>query len=455
LLLATLCWQTIQSGAQQTANQVTSDLALGSQDVSQVAKGLLERARGAEFSILLRRLFGDESTEAADALDSGVGELIEAVSSAASEKAQENLDADIKGRQEKSSAKPAVAPKAGPTEKPSQSSPAKRSPKSSPAQKPAAKTPAKRTRSKFYNAQQSYWRPIAFGFQQTSFGFQLVAQDSAPESGKFDVKISETDKGLRAGAEDKKSFETKDAKATRTQKAETRYTIDGTTFGIEIEHTEVIEAVSKADGANFRRETKLLWGAEVAACPDVNGVSSGTGKAKVSTKTVFTDGAAPTTISSDFDLQAKLKGYVNDQAEMTHYDLQLDAYTTNAGYEDALKRNLVKEVKIKDGKYGLHYDVTGNTIEVSDGKYGGEYTAAKIGKATAHTLTPMSDADTRLVVRPLGRMVPAIWHSANDMYESRAGELEKLRLRGSELQRHLKNRSKRARKSPLQPKPFT
>ncbi len=411
LLLTGLLWQTIHLGAQQTANQVTVDLAAENQGDEPAAKGLLSQARGVELPVLLEKVFGDEAEAAAEALDGDAESLINSVSTAAGEKAQDNLDEEIEERQKKSSSKPAVAPKANTAKKPAQSSPAKPSIKSSPAKKPAAKPAAKPTRSGFYNVPQSLWRPVAFGFQ-------LVAQDEAPASGKFDVKISESDKGLRAAAEDKKTFETKDAKATRTQKAETRYTKDGTTFGIEIEHSEVIEAVSKTNGMNFRKETKLLWGAEVAACPDVNGVSSGTGKAKVSTKMVFADGTQPVTVSSDFDLQAKLKGYVNDQAEMTRYDLQLDAYTTNAGYEDALKRDLIKEIKIKDGKYGLHYDVTGNTIEVSDGTYGGERTPAKIGKATAHALTPMSGADATVISSAIGPMVPAIWNSANDMYKN-------------------------------------
>jgi hypothetical protein len=128
----------------------------------------------------------------------------------------------------------------------------------------------------------------------------------------------------------------------------------------------------------------MMWGAEVAACPDVNGVTSGTGKARVGAKTVFTEEAGQTwTISTDFDLQAKLTGYVNHRAELTHYDLQLDAYTTSAGQEEAFRRNLIKEVKLKDGRYGLHYDIAGNTIEISDGTYGGERTPAKLGKVTA------------------------------------------------------------------------
>jgi hypothetical protein len=162
----------------------------------------------------------------------------------------------------------------------------------------------------------------------------------------------------------------------------------------------------------------LVWGAEVAACPDIDGVSVGTGKAKVLSKTIYTENGETVTLTTEFDLQASLAGYVNDQAEMKYYDLQLDAYVTNSGFENALKRNLIKEIKIKDGRYGLHFDIAGNTIEISDGTYGGQRTPAKMGKAGGHLLTPIPDADGKVVGEAVGKMIPSIWNSANEMYKS-------------------------------------
>ena len=250
------------------------------------------------------------------------------------------------------------------------------------------------------------WRNLAFGFAP-------LREDEKP-----DIKMTETGKEIKAEGSDKKSFETKDAKGTRTQKVETKYIKDGKTFGVEIRDTQVIEAVSKPDGKSFRREISLMWGAEVAACPDTNGVTAGTGKARVISRTTYSEGGPALTMTSEFDLQAKLTGQVDDEAKLTRYDLQLDAYTTNSGYETALKQGVIKEIKIKDGRYGLHYDIPGNTIEISDGKYGGKRTPAKMGDATARKLTPMNDADTELIGKAIGPMVPSIWNSANEMYKS-------------------------------------
>jgi hypothetical protein len=388
-LLASILWQAVGTRAQQIDQTPAFIRETNGDNMNQAFADLLRQGRAAEYPELLERIFGTETEAAAAALDENYEQLFEAVGGAAAEKNEERLEREIADRREKRDSKPIIAPGA----------------KTKPATN--VKPAVRRKKLSFNYPAQSNWRQFAFGFQP------LPPPDEKP-----DIKMTETDKEIKAEGTDKKSFETKEAKGTRTQKAETRYIKDGKTFGVEIKDTQIIEAVSKADGKSFRKELSIMWGAEVVACPDANGVSAGTGMAKVISKTIYTEGGATVTMTSEFDLQAKLKGNVNDEAVLTHYDLQLDAYTTNAGYEDALRRNLIKEIKIKDGRYGLHYDLAGNTIEVSDGTYGGKRTPAKMGKVSARKLTGMTDAEAKLVDSAFGPMVPTIWNSANEMYKS-------------------------------------
>lgn len=187
---------------------------------------------------------------------------------------------------------------------------------------------------------------------------------------------------------------------------------------MEIKVTKIIEAVSKPDGKSFRQEMSMSWGAKVAACPDANGISAGSGKTKVVSKTTYTESGVTTIITNDFDVQAKLTGKVNDEAKLTHYDLQADAYLTTSGAELAFERNLMKEVKVRDGRYGIHFDIPGNTIEQSDGTYGGKRTPAKIGKIGGRDLTPMPQADVKNIGAAIGSLIPALWTSANEMYKT-------------------------------------
>ena len=363
-LLLCLLWQAVPARAMRPVLLQGA----GDRGGEEVFDGLLRQARGEEYGALLEKIFGADAGRAASALEEDSGRLIQSVAEGAGRRAAESLEEQIKGRGERPAGKP------------------------------------KRVASA--DLPRLDWRQLAFGFQP-------LPQETKPQ-----VQLTETDKEIKASGEDRKSFETKEAKGTRTQKAETRYTKDGKTFGVEIKNTQVIEAVSKPDGKSFRQEISMAWGAEVAACPDADGVSAGTGKAHVVSKTVYTEGGAAVTMTSEFDLQAKLTGHVNDEAVLTHYDMELDAYTTNSGYEEALRRELVKEIKIRDGRYGLRYDISGNTVEVSDGRYGGKRTPAKMGKVEARKLTPMSDEETTTVGKAIGAMVPAVWNSANEMYKT-------------------------------------
>jgi hypothetical protein len=351
---------------------------------------LRQTARGAEFPALLEKIFGGEAEQAAEAFDENSEQLFQAVAEGASLKAAESLERQITERREKPNKNAVVAPEM----------------KSNPPKKPVRKPAAKSKKVGFNLQTRLDWRQLAFGFQP-------LPQDEKP-----DIKMTETEKEIKAEGSNKKSFETKDAKGTRTQKAETKYIKDGKTFGMEIKNTEIIEAVSKPDGKSFRQEISLVWGAEVAACPDINGVSAGTGKAKVVSKTIYTENGETVTMTSEFDLRAKLTGYVDDQAEMKHYDMQFETFTTNTGYEDALRRKVIKEIKLKDGRYELHFDIAGNTLEISDGTYGGKRTPAKIGKTVGRKMTPMSDADAKTLGSAIGPMVPSVWNSANEMYKS-------------------------------------
>lgn len=387
LVLASFFSQTFSTYSQQPIHSTE----FGELDNARIDTVIAGEAAPAELAVLLERVFGGDAVEAASVLGSGDTELLFHVADAAEKQVGETLEKEITARRERKSTGPAT----GPT-------------RPSPVKAPARRSTPRPGRRGFVGVPAPVeWQRLAFGFQPLSL------QDEKPV-----VKMTETDKEIKAEGSDKKSFETKDAKGTRTQKAETRYIKDGKTFGVEIKNTQVIEAVSKPEGKSFRQEISMMWGAEVAACPDAEGVTAGKGSTKVMSKTTFVENGESVSIVNDFDIQAKFKGYVNDQAEFRHYDFEADAYLTASGAENAVRRNLIKEAKVKDGRYGIHFGITGNTIEVSDGTYGGKRTPAKLGKVSARELTPLPDVEGKNIADAIGKMIPTIWNSANEMYKS-------------------------------------
>jgi|GEM_PF-1882218 len=348
---------------------VSAQAASGSNRVALFVR-LLRDARGADFPELLKRVFGSGAAAVLKTIEEHDGTLFASLDSAVQE--------ELRQREEEPDAH-------GLARVPS-----------APLMRAAAFPPG--------------WLP--------ALPFRVLHAKASNEQSAPDIRMETTDKEVKASGTDSKNFETPEAKGTRRQSAETRYVSDGTVFGVEIKSTQVIEAVSKLDGSFFRKEVTMSWGAEVAACPDANGVTAGKGRASVLSKTTLTQNGSTITMTSSIDLNGSLKGHVNDKAEFTHYDAVIDAYLENAGHDEALRRNLTKEVKINDGRYGLRYVMSGNTIEASDGKYGGQRTPAKMGKISGSRLTSMTDAQTTLVGSVTGGIVPSLWNSANEMYKA-------------------------------------
>lgn len=253
------------------------------------------------------------------------------------------------------------------------------------------------------------WRAFAFGFQPF-----VLPQDS----GKPDVRITQNDKEVKAEGESKKDFETDKATMRRTQKAESKFIKDGEVFGVEIKHTEVIEGKAKTGSQYFRKETTMIWSAEVAACPDVKGISAGTGKGSVTAKTTITGDAGTAAFLRVVTADTKTTGNVDDNAEMTHYDLEAEAVETITGYDDAAARKLVTDVTFKDGTYRLRYEMKGNKVEINKTAEGGSRIPAKMGKIVVKMVPGSSVEDVKRTDKAAGALVAGIWNHTNDMYKA-------------------------------------
>lgn len=388
LLAASLLWQAWPARAMQARQQETTLSGAGIQAPAQNLKGLLENGRGPELKGLLESLFGEDATAAQGVLDEDAAALAEAVGSAAVEKGAEAQREEIDELKAKLRAKPAATPGPVPAPKPS--------PRAAPRRRAANREPLPRLD----------WRQLAFGFAP-------LRQEGKPE-----VKITQTDKEVSAEGESKKSFETDKASLKRTQKAESKFIKDGEVFGVEIKHAEVIEGASKTGGQSFRKETVMVWRAEVAACPDEKGVDAGKGKGSVTAKTTATGAAGTATVSRTVTAETKTAGQVDDDAEMTHYDLEAEAVETIAGYDDAAARKLMTDVTFKDGTYRLRYEMTGNKIEINKTAEGGPRIPAKMGKIVVKMVPGSNAEDVKRTDKAAGALVAGIWNHTNDMYKA-------------------------------------
>jgi hypothetical protein len=388
LLTASLLWQAWPTQAMQVPQQETTLNGAGRRAPAQNLKDLLENGRGPELKGLLQSIFGDEAAAAQGVLDEEAETLAEVVGGAAVEKGVEAQQQEIDELKEKLKAKPAT--KSRPVTTP----------------RPAPRPAGRRRAAEAGRLPRLDWRQLAFGFAPLS-------QDSKPE-----VKITQTDKEISAAGESKKSFETDKASMKRTQKAESKFIKDGEVYGVEIKHTEVIEGASKTDGKKFRKETVMLWRAEVAACPDVKGITAGKGSGHVSTKTFVQGEGGTATLTREVVADTKTTGHVDDEAEMTHYDLEAEAVETIAGYDDAAAKKLMTDVTFKDGTYRLRYEMSGNKIEINKTAEGGPRIPAKMGKIVVKMVPGSNPEDVKRTDKAAGALVAGIWNHTNDMYKA-------------------------------------
>jgi hypothetical protein len=365
--------------------------------------------RGAEFSGLMQSIFGADAAAAIKAIDEDAPTLFEAAGENLNEKSSETLTEETERRKEKLKAD--LITRANQNKiKSNVKSPAK--PK-----KPAANP--RKTVSRTIAPPQFDWRQLAFGFQPLpQQRFQPFPQ-SQQQNGKPEIKTTLTDKEIKAEGEDKKIFDTDKASVKRTRKVESKFIKDGTVFGVEVKHTEIIDAVSKTDGKKFRKENIMFWRAEVAACPDASGITAGKGKGYVNMKYFITaaDGTSTTTLR-DVTVNTKTTGYVNDEAEMTHYDLTADALEIVRGYDLAVERGLMTDVNFKDGANRILYEITNNKIEIDNRADGGSLTPAKLGKIVVKVNTGSNPADNKRTDKGAGALVAGVWNYTNDMYKA-------------------------------------
>lgn len=388
LLAASLAWQAWPARAMQGRQQETTLSGADGHAPAQNLKSLLENGRGPELKGLLESLFGEDAAAAQGVLDEEAEALAEAVGGAAVEKGAEAQQEEIDDLKDKLKAKPAATPRPVPAP--------------TPPRRPAGR----RRAAKADGLPQLDWRQLAFGFAP-------LRQEGKPE-----VKITQTDKEVSAEGESKKSFETDKASMKRTQKAESKFIKDGEVFGVEIKHTEVIEGKSKTGNESFRKETVMFWSARVAACPDVKGVDAGTGKGSVAARTTITGAGGTATLMRTVTAETKTTGQVDDEAEMTHYDLEAEAVETIAGYDDAAARKLMTDVTFRDGTYRLRYEMTGNKIEINKTAEGGPRIPAKMGKIVVKMVPGSNPEDVKRTDKAAGALVAGIWNHTNDMYKA-------------------------------------
>lgn len=190
-------------------------------------------------------------------------------------------------------------------------------------------------------------------FQNASFS----PDDDGPK-----ITTTETDDAIRIAGTEIKALDTPDVAATRTANAGSDLTFDGKQFTIAMMVNEKVEAQSKRDGRKVTKEFKMEWKTSFDMCPDAEGIVRGKATARNFFQTTIHTGRDLAALTNETLTEINITGYVNDDAVMTHFDMEGTATETTYGYDRALDKGIVEDTNgIIDGKGSFIINIANST----------------------------------------------------------------------------------------------
>ena len=209
----------------------------------------------------------------------------------------------------------------------------------------------------------------------------------------------ETDTSVMSSATQQKSIDTPEVTVTRNQTVNSEVGYDAkNTMSKNMGTEETVETTSKTDGRKVMKTSKMSFGASLEICPDFAGIVRGTGTAKFFSQTTIITGKQLAALTTDYTVDFRVTGYVNDEAEMTHFDLKGTAIEKTIGFDRALRLGMVTSTNgLTDGTRSMFVQFDGNTPPRSvPNEYGGTKDITPVlGKGISKPLPTNTGADNR------------------------------------------------------------
>src|SRR5688500_251171 len=135
------------------------------------------------------------------------------------------------------------------------------------------------------------------------------------------------------------------------------FMVEGGNVGNEYKAVEYTELDNRAERTKVRTEATTSWRTSTASCPDVNGISAGTGTMTNAVKVTITTPHTIGMMNRDITTKMTIKGTVNDAAELSHFDIEGTTTETITGYDRAERLDLIDNAEFTDGTRSLNYRV--------------------------------------------------------------------------------------------------
>ena len=239
-------------------------------------------------------------------------------------------------------------------------------------------------------------------------GGPRAAQNFAPLPDEVPIGKTETETGITVRGAETKTMDMADSTVTRIADAIQKGGTDGKEIFTETSQTETTTVVSKTDNSKVEKVEKLGWGAGFAMCSDAAGHLSGHAKMSISSKVTTTKGNRIAAVTHVLSVVYKITGYVNDDAEFTHFKMEVEGTETLTGTDRARDLGLMDDTRMSDGTGTIKYhaDNCKPPYETEPDQYGNtSVVLPKIGNTVADSYNPLPGSEKLIGLIP----------SANDM----------------------------------------
>ncbi len=268
--------------------------------------------------------------------------------------------------------------------------------------KKAKTAPVKPTGKVSQNFTEDPFLNVSFNPKQNDPLFINAGYEMKPVVDEPQIETIETDTSIELSGIETKTIEMDEATVTRSSKSGNKVEFDGKAKSFEMNQEESSEVVSKATGAKLSRVTKLSYGASLDLCPDISGIVRGKGNSLIYNQTTINTGKQLAALTKEYTVKFQVTAYVNDNAEMTHFDM-IGVVTENVlGYDRALRLDLIQSANgFADGKRSISYKITGNTppSESAPDQYGlKRHISPELGTVTSKLFGINSDEELNRIV---------------------------------------------------------
>ncbi|HEY8562358.1 MAG TPA: hypothetical protein VIL74_18420 [Pyrinomonadaceae bacterium] len=228
-------------------------------------------------------------------------------------------------------------------------------------------------------------------------------------SGEPSIATVETENGVKTVGEVKNTVETAEAVLTKRSNADTEHILNDSKNGQLYTQTSFEEVFNKITRGRVRNEKKFQWNYLLAQCPDANGVVEGEAEVVVENKATIANTTTIAIPAQVLSMKVKLKGYVDDDAQLTHFDMTGEVSETTTGYDRAKRLGMIDENGFADGTRRFTFSVTNNKFTAGSSK-------SAVGEIREDSTAHLSNAENNRLMDFADLALPMNLNGADDAF---------------------------------------